>query len=152
MLCGALPSWHACMHIHAAAKIGKGALPIGHACRRGHVPRHRRAAGAARRLAQVQARALAAVKAARGEAARVARELEALRQQFRAYQAMKAGEVAGLEARLRVALTQPHAFHPCTAAVTLRHAASPCRPQGSFYSVHRTCLSQPAPDQDVSRL
>ncbi len=93
-----------------------------------------------RRLAQVQARALAAVEAARGEAARVARELEALRQQFRAYQAMKAGEVAGLEARLRVALTQPHALAPGTAAVALRHAAFPCRPQGSSFSaVHSGC-------------
>ena len=61
----------------------------------------------------MQAQALAAIEGARAEAGRVSAELEALRQQFRAYQAMKAGEVAGLEARLRVALTQPHAFAPC---------------------------------------
>ncbi len=60
----------------------------------------------------MQAQALAAIEGARAEAARVGAELEALRQQFRAYQAMKAGEVAGLEARLRVALIHPHAFAP----------------------------------------
>lgn len=62
----------------------------------------------------MQAQALAAIEDARAEVGRVSAELEALRQQFRAYQAMKAGEVAGLDARLRVALTQPQAFAPST--------------------------------------
>ena len=110
--------------------------------------------GAARRLAQVQARALAAVEAARGEAARVSRELEALAQQFRAYQAMKAGEVAGLEARLRVALAQPlaqpHALR--TSATAGRQAATPCGLQRGCYPACRAGLLRPAPDQDVSRL
>ncbi|BDA46361.1 hypothetical protein COCOBI_08-4530 [Coccomyxa sp. Obi] len=64
-------------------------------------------AAATAHLQEAQARAAAAASAARAESARAARELESLRQQFRAYQAVKAGEVAGLEARLRVALSQP---------------------------------------------
>ena len=77
----------------------------------------------------MQARALAAVEGARGEAAR---ELGALGQQFRAYQAMKAGEVAGLEARLRVALSQPHAlFSPHRDAGLNRRAALPSAPLSS---------------------
>ena len=59
------------------------------------------------RLQETQTRALATIAALRADSARAAKELEALRQQFRAYQALKAGEVAGLEARLRVALAQP---------------------------------------------
>lgn len=73
----------------------------------------------------MQAQALAAIEGARAEAGRVSAELEALRQQFRAYQAMKAGEVAGLEARLRVALTQPHAFALCPEAAPRRCLAYP---------------------------
>ena len=140
------PALHACMHSHAA-KIGKGGRQhSGMHARTVMRPRHRGVAGAARRLAQVQARALAAVEAAREEAARVCRELEALRQQFRAYQAMKAGEVAGLEARLRVALTQPHTLGLCSGPNASRHAAPPCRPRGSSSSAHHKYLLQPAPD------
>lgn len=65
-------------------------------------------AAAAAQLQEAQARGLTGISAARADAARAARELASLQQQFRAYQAVKAGEVAGLEARLRLVLGQPH--------------------------------------------
>ena len=102
------------------------------------------------RLAGIQARALAAVESARADGARLAAELEALRQQFRAYQAMKAGEVAGLDARLRVALSQQGAFSPSADAMQMqsRHAPHPDAVTISdllcfMYSVHAISNATP---------
>ncbi|CAL8462495.1 g2028 [Coccomyxa elongata] len=82
-------------------------------------------AAATAHLQEAQARAAAAASVARAESAQAAHELESMRQQFRAYQAVKTGEVAGLEARLRVTLSQPAGLgQPWKAAA----AAGPGRP------------------------
>jgi hypothetical protein len=92
-------------------------------------------AAAAAQLQEAHTRTQATVSAAHAETARLARELEGLRQQFRAYQAVKAGEVAGLEARLRVALSQPPApgrpWKAAAVADTGRPANGASRPQAS---------------------
>ncbi len=98
-------------------------------------------AAAAAQLQDAQAREQVSVLAARADCARAARELECLRQQFRAYQAVKAGEVAGLEARLRVALSQPPAAGRPWKAAAAADAGRPThggsRPQASSSSTRR---------------